>query len=28
VDNMRFWIEVMRAQEMLKTSIDPTRLLA
>lgn len=28
VDNMRFWIEVMRAQEMLKTSIDPTRLIA
>ncbi|MEI8264550.1 MAG: ABC transporter substrate-binding protein [Betaproteobacteria bacterium] len=28
VDNMRFWIEVMRAQEMLKTSIDPNRLLA
>lgn len=28
VDNMRFWIEVMRAQEMLRTNIDPTRLLA
>lgn len=28
VDNMRFWIEVMRAQEMLKTNIDPARLLA
>jgi NitT/TauT family transport system substrate-binding protein len=26
-DNMRFWIEVMRAQEMLKTNIDPSRLL-
>jgi NitT/TauT family transport system substrate-binding protein len=28
VDNMRFWIEVMREQEMLRTQIDPARLLA
>jgi NitT/TauT family transport system substrate-binding protein len=27
VDNMRFWIDVMRAQEMLKTTVDPTRLV-
>jgi NitT/TauT family transport system substrate-binding protein len=27
VDNMRFWIEVMRAQEMLRTNVDPTRLV-
>lgn len=28
VDNMRFWIDVMRTQEMLRTNVDPTRLLA
>ncbi len=27
VDNMRFWIDVMRTQEMLRTNIDPTRLV-
>jgi len=27
VDNMRFWLDVMRAQEMLRTQIDPTRLI-